>query len=99
VIFLWRRLGALLLGIALLLAQAGALAHGLEHSLEHGHHDEPACDLCLAFAPLGGALASSSHNIDVFSQPCPRVAKRPRPFTEMAGIPPYHSRAPPLPLA
>ncbi len=94
-IFPWRRLGALLLGLALLLAQAGALAHGLSHGLDHGHLDDPACDSCLAFAPLGTALASSTHSIDAFSQPGPLEAKLPRHVTQIAGVPPYLSRAPP----
>jgi hypothetical protein len=93
--FAWRRFGALLLGLTLLLAQAGALAHGLEHSLEYAHHDDPACERCLAFAPLGGALASPSQGIDAFSQPGPLEAKPPRHATQIAGVPPYLSRAPP----
>jgi len=90
-----RRLVAPLLGLLLLLAQAGALAHGLEHGFEHAHHDDPACERCLAFAPLGGAMASSTQSIDVFSQPGPLEAKLPRHVTQMAGVPPYLSRAPP----
>lgn len=93
--FAWRRLGALLLGLTLLLAQAGALVHSLEHSLKYAHHDDPACERCLAFAPLGGALASSSQSIDVFSQPGPLKAKPTRYVAQIAGVPPYLSRAPP----
>lgn len=90
-----RRLLAPLLGLLLLLAQAGYLTHSLTHTLEHGRADDPACERCLAFAPLGGALASSPPSIDVFSQPGPRVAKLPRHVIQIAGVPPYLSRAPP----
>lgn len=90
-----RRLVAALLGLLLLLAQAGYLTQSLTHTFEHGHFDDPECDLCLAFAPLGSALATSPPSIDVFSQPGPLEAKPSRHVIQIAGVPPYLSRAPP----
>ena len=92
---LGRRLGPLLLGLLLLLAQAGFLAHHLSHSLEHAHLDDPACETCLAFAPLGGTLASANLSLDVSSQPGPFEAKPLRQPLSVTGLPPYFSRAPP----
>lgn len=50
--------------LLLLLTQAGALAHGIDH-LSHspaddqdGAHHEPFCELCLAFVPMGAGMAS-----------------------------------------
>ena len=81
---LGRRLGPLLLGLLLLLAQAGFLAHHLSHSLEHAHLDDPACETCLAFAPLGGTLASANLSLDVFSQPGPFEAAAEPPGADRA---------------
>ncbi len=52
----------LLLVFLFLLAQAGALAHGLSHVDGHGHEGldhQPACELCVAYAPLGAGMAST----------------------------------------
>lgn len=49
----------LLLALLFLLAQAGALAHGIGHFLDQSPVDEPACEQCLAFAPLGAGVAST----------------------------------------
>jgi hypothetical protein len=52
----------LLLIILFLLAQTGALAHGISHAAEHEHEGldhEAACELCLAYAPLGAGMAST----------------------------------------
>lgn len=55
----------LVLVLLFLLAQAGALAHGIGHSSHHhaddqdGADHEPVCELCLAFAPVGAGMASA----------------------------------------
>jgi len=51
-----------LLVLLFLLAQAGALAHGIGHAVEHEHEGldhKAACGLCLAYAPLGAGVASA----------------------------------------
>lgn len=93
-----RQLGPALLGLLLLLAQAGFLTHGLTHALDNGHIDDPACEACLAYAPMGGALVSVPLDIEVFSRPGPLEAKPLRQPLSVAGPLPYRSRAPPSPL-
>jgi hypothetical protein len=53
-------LGGLLLACALLLAQMLLAAHGIEHL---AHADEDLCEVCLAGAPLGAALAEAPPQI------------------------------------
>lgn len=48
-----------LLVVLFLLAQFGALAHGIEHALEPAHDDETVCELCLAYTPLGAGIVGS----------------------------------------
>lgn len=53
----------LLLITLFLLAQAGALAHGIGHASGHedkGLEHKTACELCVAYASLGAGLASVS---------------------------------------
>ncbi|MDP2432087.1 MAG: hypothetical protein Q8O33_08650 [Pseudomonadota bacterium] len=83
-----------LLVLFLLFAQAGALAHGVKHVPDQFHGDEPACDLCLAYAPMGAGVAST---------PLPWVAPTATisfdaavPAASPTGFRPgYQSRAPP----
>lgn len=85
---------ALLLALFFLFAQAGALAHGVSHLLDQAGGDKPACEQCLAFAPMGAAAASA---------PLPWVAPTASfsfdaavPAAPPAGFRPgYLSRAPP----
>jgi hypothetical protein len=50
---------ALLLSLFFLLAQAGALAHGVSHILDQSNGHEPVCEQCLAFATMGAGAAST----------------------------------------
>jgi hypothetical protein len=50
-----RRALSWLLALALLLGQAAAFAHALEHLDPHGATPDHACELCVAQAQLGGA--------------------------------------------
>jgi hypothetical protein len=52
----------LLLVVLFLLAQAGALAHGVSHLGLHDYDapgDDPVCEQCLAFAPMGAGASPS----------------------------------------
>lgn len=50
-----RRVLSWLLALCLLLGQAAAFAHALEHFDPHGAVPDHACELCVAQAQLGGA--------------------------------------------
>jgi hypothetical protein len=88
----------LLLLFLFLFAQAGALAHGIGHAT--GHEDQgldhrAACELCVAYAPLGAGVASAAF---AWAPPAadfsfPAVPATPAAF---AFRPLYLSRAPPL---
>ena len=62
----FRWLQPFLISLALLFAQQGALLHGMSHSLqdrsgpsqEQHLPGDKACDKCVAFAQIGGAVAS-----------------------------------------
>ncbi len=85
---------ALLLALFFLLAQVGALAHGITHILDQAGGDEPVCEQCLAYAPMGAGAAST---------PLPWVAPTTSfsfdaavPASSPTGFrPSYQSRAPP----
>lgn len=55
-----RPLFAWLLGFALLFAQMGAAVHALEHGHDLGAPESAHCELCLAYAGLGGAAPAAS---------------------------------------
>ncbi len=85
-----------LLALLLLLTQAGALAHGVKHLPDQFNGDEPACDLCLAFAPIGAGIASTP---PAWSPPPPATTFDvfvPTP-SSMVFRAVYRSRAPPGP--
>jgi hypothetical protein len=55
----------LLLVFALLFAQTGGIAHGIAHTLAEQSQDQSLphdrlCDLCAAYAQIGGAIGSSA---------------------------------------
>ncbi len=83
-----------LLALLLLLAQAGAIAHGVKHLPEPFHGHEPACDLCMAYASMGAGVASTP---PVWSPPALEIAfdavLPTTPATQLR--PSYRSRAPP----
>lgn len=84
----------LLLVALFLLAQAGALAHGLGHALDQAQPHEPVCEQCLAYAPMGAGAAST---LPAWSAPASTPAFD-TPFTAPSPTgfrPIYQSRAPP----
>ena len=90
----------LLLVLFFLLAQAGALAHGIGHSShspaddQDGADHEPVCELCLAFAPVGTGMAGTQVAWAP-PEPVPFVDKvEPAPLIECFR-PTYRSRDPP----
>jgi len=67
-----RLLLPLLLAFALLFAQQGALSHGIEHSLAEQSQDQSLphdkhCNLCEAYAQIGGAIGSDRIHFDFAS--------------------------------
>jgi len=87
---------ALLLALLLLLAQAGALIHGVGHILDQGHGDEPACEHCLAYAAIGAGMASAPLAWSAPTHFIPHDAPVPvAPPTQ--ALLSYQSRAPPRP--
>jgi hypothetical protein len=93
---MWSVFRHLLLVVLFLLAQAGALAHGLGHALDQSAPGgDPVCEQCLAYAPLGAAALSSS---PVWQAPATiRAYYAPLPAAFHFGFrPTYQSRAPPL---
>jgi len=84
----------LLLIFLFLFAQAGGLAHGVSHLHDQTLGDEPVCEQCLAFAPLGAGLTSTPVAWSAPSQAIPHDAPVPVAspccFRRI-----YQSRAPP----
>lgn len=92
----------LVLVVLFLVAQAGALAHGIGHAAEHEHEHEheglghkAACELCMAYAPLGAGMASvpviwTPPAVDAHFHAAPQVA------TSFFFRAQYLSRAPPI---
>jgi len=84
-----------LLVVLFLLAQFGALAHGVKHALEPAHDAETVCELCLAYTPLGAGIVGSLPAwqapmfAPVFNASIPLAS--PAAFRAT-----YQSRAPPL---
>lgn len=91
-----RRVLSWLLALALLLGQAAALAHALEHLDPHGTAPDHACELCVAHAQLGGAAPGKAFvpAAEAISFIAPDAAAPPsgRLFTRHAP-----ARAPPSP--
>jgi len=83
-----------LLALFLLLAQSGAMTHGLSHALDADSGNQPACEQCLAYAPMGAAAPSTPSAWSAPAQAIPFDAAVP-----MASLPRflarYRSRAPP----
>ncbi len=98
VIFHWpgqaRALRHWLLAVFFLLAQAGALAHGVSHILDQTNGGEPVCEQCLAFAPMGAGAAGTplAWTAPTPTPPLDAVVAAASPI---AFLPGYHSRAPP----
>lgn len=83
-----------LLALFFLLAQAGALAHGVTHFPDQTNGHEPVCEQCLAFSSVGAAAASTPPPWSAPAQGVPgevaAAAASPTCFQ-----PAYRSRAPP----
>jgi len=84
----------LLLVLFLLLAQAGALAHGYTHAPDQTPGDEPVCEQCLAYAPMGAGAASTPPTWPPPAQGLIFDAVAPTP-PDTGFRPSYRSRAPP----
>lgn len=89
-----RGLRHFLLALLFLLAQAGALAHGYTHFPEQTTGDEPVCEQCLAYAPMGAGVSGTP---PTWSAPTQTIAfdiavpaASPAVFRAL-----YQSRAPP----
>lgn len=87
---------ALLLALFFLLAQVGTLAHGVTHILDQAGGDEPVCEQCLAFAPMGAGAASTVPTWSLPAQTALFDAVVPA-ASPLAFRPGYQSRAPPSP--
>lgn len=85
----------LLLLALFLLAQAGALAHGISHLHDQALGGEPVCEQCLAYAPMGAGAASTP---PAWCAPASTLSfDMPLPAASPTGFRPiYQSRAPPL---
>lgn len=98
-----RRLFFALLAFALLFAQQGAAVHALSHLAEpppaHSQQDKhlphsPACDKCVVYAGVGGAVAASGLNIPAETVHLrPIAAIQPSPLSRFSSL--YLARAPP----
>lgn len=90
-----RRVLSWILALALLLGQATAFAHALEHLDPHKAKPDHACELCVAQAQLGGAAPgkSSVPQAEAAAFVMPAAAAQPpdRRFTRHAP-----ARAPPV---
>lgn len=86
-----------LLALLLLLAQAGALAHGIGHHPDQAGGNEPVCEQCLAFAPMGAGAASTAPAWLSPPPDLPRNAATDSAFSPVARLG-YQSRAPPHPI-
>ena len=78
-----------------LFAQVGALAHGVSHLHDQALGEEPVCEQCLAYAPIGAAAASAPL---AWSVPAEAIADEATiPAVLIPRFQPgYQSRAPPL---
>lgn len=91
-----------LLVFALLLTQLGGLTHSISHALSEQNqssdqslpHDKH-CDLCAAYAQVGGVIASSNisfvsgKNIEIFVSDCSNATLPARFVSFAARAPPY----------
>lgn len=89
-----RSLRLILLVLALLLGQLGAVAHGVSHIQDDGDARHPACEWCLGYAGLDHGIGSAHADIAVVRAEFVAYAA-PRLPTGRRAQPPYLSRAPP----
>lgn len=93
-----RLLRLVLLALFLVVAQAGAQAHAIEHLSELAHHQDgqadPLCSLCLGFGHLGG-IAPAPFPAGAADLPPESPTSSPQPAHLSSYRSPYQSRAPP----
>ncbi len=90
----YRSLRLILLVVALLLGQLGALAHGVSHIRDDGYAPHPACEWCLGYAGLDHGIGSTHVDIAVVRAEFIAYLAPLLPSGRSAP-PPYLSRAPP----
>jgi hypothetical protein len=87
----------MLLALALVLAQTGAVMHGYSHLRASSPASSHSCPDCLSFAPLLAAAGATSHSLSV--APAQSGTTYRIPVAPLSGQSPQHafrSRAPPL---
>lgn len=89
----------LFLAFALLFAQLGGLAHGIEHALAEQTQDQSLphdkhCDLCATYTQIGGAVGSSTIHFDFSASPEEALATHYFSFCSIA-FTVFAARAPP----
>lgn len=93
----------LLLALALLCVQQGALLHELSHVVDrYGSkgslptHEDSACEKCVSFAPF--AAAADAVAVVFVAAAAPQIAPAPVPVRSRSGreLPHYLTRAPPV---
>lgn len=87
---------SLLLALFLLLAQAGAVGHGVSHILDQVTGAEPVCELCLGFAPLAAGMTSPALAWTASTQLIAHDTPVPAAAPVLARLA-FRSRAPPSP--
>jgi hypothetical protein len=98
-----RLLARVLLALALICAQYGALAHTYSHRVNEQDGGVPnstqTCATCLSFAPLLGA-AHGSHHVQflAWEKGEPLVSTDPAPVPSRIHVSAFRSRAPPVVL-
>lgn len=90
---------SLLLVFALLFAQFGGLAHGIEHALAEQSQDQSLphdrlCDLCATYAQLGSALSGHAVQFATVEQHTVFVSASSATFSS-AAFTAFAARAPP----
>jgi hypothetical protein len=89
----------LLLIFALLFAQLGGLTHGIAHTIAEQTQDQSLphnghCELCAAYAQIGGAIGSSAVHFDFATSPEEALTTRSFSFRTIA-FTAFAARAPP----
>jgi hypothetical protein len=94
-----RLLQPLLLALALLFVQQGAVTHAIAHALAEPAHDQslpndPQCELCAGYAQIGGAVGSSEVHFDLAAS-CAATYERTHNDPHTITLAAFAARAPP----
>ena len=94
-----RLMFSLLLAFSLLFVQQGATLHKLSHVLAEQTQDQslphdPQCELCAAYAQIGGAVGSSEVHFD-FTMSCAATYERTHNDPHTITLAAFAARAPP----